>query len=363
MASLTMQQAAENGTLKKHDGSARGTKRFANALHDDLEPPKKRPSPSADRDVNPVDFWVRKGKWPREYFELTMDHLRAEKTSASVGRKRSSLVSSSTATPSDQKPREVKTAPYRDPRYETLLGTKGSYMEMLSPRIADASKEFCITLLETPQSTPKDSLFRDDVFEVFCHKLRFKNEARVIQDISRLVVPSAETLDTLGAKHLDILTESVNEGWNNSLPLIGARPQPDYSVGFRREAFTEDQLVRLSPFIGDYLEGDRSFFMSTYYMYFPFLTCEVKCGAASLDIADRQNAHSMTLAVRAVAELFGGVRRAEEVDRQILGFSVSHDDQNVRIYGHYPVFQGKQIKYYRHLIHSFNMVALDGKER
>jgi len=33
-------------------------------------------------------------------------------------------------------------------------------------------------------------------------------------------------------------------------------------------------------------------------MYFPFLTCEVKCGAAALDVADRQNAYSMTMAVR-----------------------------------------------------------------
>jgi len=44
--------------------------------------------------------------------------------------------------------------------------------------------------------------------------------------------------------------------------------------------------------------------MATYYMYFPFLTCEVKCGASALDIADRQNAHSMALAVRGVVELF-----------------------------------------------------------
>ncbi len=30
--------------------------------------------------------------------------------------------------------------------------------------------------------------------------------------------------------------------------------------------------------------------MATYYMHFPFLTCDVKCGAAALDVADRQNA-------------------------------------------------------------------------
>jgi len=37
--------------------------------------------------------------------------------------------------------------------------------------------------------------------------------------------------------------------------------------------------------------------MATYYMYFLFLTCEVKCSAAAHDIADQQNAHSVTLVV------------------------------------------------------------------
>jgi predicted nucleic acid-binding protein len=44
--------------------------------------------------------------------------------------------------------------------------------------------------------------------------------------------------------------------------------------------------------------------MATWQMYLPFLACEVKCGAAALDVADRQNAHSMTLAVRGTVELF-----------------------------------------------------------
>jgi hypothetical protein len=38
---------------------------------------------------------------------------------------------------------------------------------------------------------------------------------------------------------------------------------------------------------------DTSFFMATYSMYFPFLTCEAKFGAAALDIADRQNVYSI----------------------------------------------------------------------
>jgi hypothetical protein len=229
--------------------------------------------------------------------------------------------------------------------------------------IIDESKILCRTLLETTQAEPQDSLFRSDIFESTCRKVEDRNEARVIRDITPLIVPPAEILCTYGASHLKHLIESVNEGWNNSMPLTGTRPQPDYSVGFKRDAFTEDQLAKLSPFIGDFIAGDQSFFMATYYMYFPFLTCEVKCGAAALDVADRQNAHSMTLAVRGIVELFRAVKRENEVNQKILAFSVSHDHQSVRIYGHYPVITGKVAKYYRHPIRKFDFTELDGKEK
>ena len=98
-------------------------------------------------------------------------------------------------------------------------------------------------------------------------------------------------------------------------------------------------------------------------MYCPFLTCEVKCGAAGLDIADRQNAYSMTLAVRAIVELFRLIRRKIELHREILAFSVSHDHESVRIYGQYPVIDGKDTKYHRHPIHEFSFTALYGKEK
>ena len=66
-------------------------------------------------------------------------------------------------------------------------------------------------------------------------------------------------------------------------------------------------------------------------MYFPFLAREVKCSAAALDIADRQNAHSMAMAVRGIVELFRLVKREKELYREILAFSISHDHSTVRI--------------------------------
>jgi len=215
--------------------------------------------------------------------------------------------------------------------------------------------------LDSEQDVPKDSLFRDDLFERTCRKIQDRNEARVIQDISRLIVPSAETLATYGATHLDHLIEGVNEAWMGSIPVEGPKPQPDYSVGFRRSAFTDEQLKKLDPLIGSVF--DTSFFVATYRMYFPFLTCEVKCGAAALDVADRQNAHSMTVAVRGVVELYRAVKREKELHREILAFSISHDHSTVRIYGHYTIIVEDKTTFYRHPIHKFDFTALDGRDK
>lgn len=66
------------------------------------------------------------------------------------------------------------------------------------------------------------------------------------------------------------------------MPFAGPCPQRDYSVGFRVAAFTGDQLAKLLPLIGKYPPRVPSYFMATYYMFFPFLTCEVKSGTVGL---------------------------------------------------------------------------------
>ena len=71
----------------------------------------------------------------------------------------------------------------------------------------------------------------------------------------------------------------------------------------------------------------------------------------------------MTLAVRGIVELFRLVKRENELNREILAFSISHDHHTVRIFGHYPVIEGKKTTFYRHPIHEFCFTALDGKEK
>lgn len=132
---------------------------------------------------------------------------------------------------------------------------------------------------------------------------------------SPLICPPAQVLRIYGARHLESLTESINEGWNCAIPIWGPRPQPDYVLGFGRSAFTDDRLKNLKPLVDDVADTPGSLIMATWYMFFPFFMCEVKCGAAALDIAGRQNARSLDA-------LFRLVGREKELDREIIGFSI-----------------------------------------
>ena len=107
-------------------------------------------------------------------------------------------------------------------------------------------------------------MFRDNLFDETCESVRARNEAMVIQDISPLICPSAQVLRIYGVKDLKPLMESVNEGWNSAIPLYGSRPQPNYSVGFRQSAFTDEQLEKLRPFVGDIEDNCTSYLMATW---------------------------------------------------------------------------------------------------
>lgn len=124
------------------------------------------------------------------------------------------------------------------------------------------SKDLCRKLLESSQDVPESSRFSDSVFRSTCQRVREQNEAKVIDKIARLIVPSAEDLADTGSKHLEHLVESIDDGWENAIPVTKSRPQPDYAVGFGLEAFTGEQMKKLDPWVGEVTK--TSFFMATY---------------------------------------------------------------------------------------------------
>ncbi len=259
--------------------------------------------------------------------------------------------------------REGKNPAVKSRRYEQLLISAGIYMDD-EDKVSTTKKckALCQNLLNADQKVPPDSLFNDDLFKRVCQRVRNKNEARVIRDLSPLLVPSAEILYLRGATNLEYLIETVDESWIKSIPLVkGPRPQPDFAVGFKSSAFTSDQLKKLQPSIGDWQTTSR--LVATDEMYFPFLTAEVKCGNEALNIADRQNAHSAAVAANAVVELYRLVSRQDELNQKILTFSISYDNEAVRMYGHYALIKEKHSLFYRHPIDKLDFTRKDGKEK
>jgi len=248
----------------------------------------------------------------RRFRELVED-ARARKRSLSRKRSNASLNSETTETQTsnNQQPRDQKSAPYKHPLFEEQLKDYGSFMSQFSEGVTAESKELCQTLLKETQPPPEHTLFSDNIlFEKTCERDRGENETKVVRDSAPLVVPSAEILADRGATHLEILRETVNACWANSTTFIqppgsrpGPRPQPDFGLGFKRDAFSREQLQKLQPFIGDLLK-DSTLIAATYNMYLPFFSAEVKCGAAALDIADRQNAHTQSVILRGLHTLF-----------------------------------------------------------
>lgn len=156
-------------------------------------------------------------------------------------------------------------------------------MGQFAESITAESKELCQTLLEERQPPPEHTLFSDDVlFQKTCERIRGENEAKVVRDIAPLIVPSAEILADRGAKHLEILRETVNAFWVNSTTFIqppgsrpGPRPQSDFGLGSKRDASSQEQRQKLQPFIGNLLK-DSTLIAATYNMYLPFFSAEVK---------------------------------------------------------------------------------------
>lgn len=324
---------------------------------------RKRESEACDGGAlaeSPVAFWAREGFWPPKYKRHDRQHILARKypteatalsdrmegmgnveDSKDAGNAGSAgnaeYLKDAEDSESDGWAHEEKITLYENLEYK--LDKERSFIcdSILGadPKIT----ELCQKWLEEPQELP-DGL--EPGVNFFESLEQDKTELEAAEIFSSHMKPY---------EGVQILSTSFYRGWNSSVPLTQMRPQPDLTVGFALCEFTQDQIKRLLPFIGEDAINYRSFFMATDKICFSFLTYEMDDD--SLQDADLLNAHNMTLAVRGVVELFRLVNRQHELHRQILAFSVSHDCTSVRIYGHYAEIKGKLTTYYHHLIHSY----------
>ncbi|KAF2453118.1 hypothetical protein BDY21DRAFT_388313 [Lineolata rhizophorae] len=312
-----------------------------------------------------IDCWRKTGTWPSE--EPDTDRLREliNEEASPYNNERSQATQEETESSTS---RTQKHGAYKNPLILRQMKDSGSFMHDHELGITAESERLCQRLLKEPQPAPQHTLFSDDaLFKKTCSRIEGENETRVVRDISQFIVPSAEILADKGAKHLAVLRETTNACWTNSVPFansrFGPRPQPDFGLGFDRYAFDPERLRKLDPLLGN-LMNERTFYTATSQMYFPFLTSGVKCGHDGLEVADRQNAYAQSIVLRGLHSLFKLVGRESELHREINGFSISHNDCEVRIYGHYAVINGNDVKFYRCLISAFSFVpSAEGDQR
>ncbi|KAL4816704.1 hypothetical protein BDW67DRAFT_184531 [Aspergillus spinulosporus] len=233
-------------------------------------------------------------------------------------------------------------------------------------KLTEAGKAACKTLLEEEWGgePPTGTVFDENKIKRTMAWLALKSKIAIIHAIGELVVPSVDYL-----VDLDFLAGDSNEPWLESIPLEDSvspykrdedplgekyylpRPQPDYSVGFSRLAFTKKQLLKLKPFLS--WINSTSFFTATMRIYFPFMVSEVEPDNAGPQVAQYQCMHSKALCLQGIIYLFRLVKREQELDRTILGYSIVYNSIDVSIYGYYPVINGPEITYHACEISSF----------
>ena len=294
--------------------------------------------------IDLIGHWALENDWPQEYF--TQEHL----MNAPLTKKRSaSTLKDPTTTPSEVTDASAKERQYRSPRFEILLKYAGVFMHENPIEPSESCKEMCLQLLESEQELPTGTLFQDRTFKPWMVSLEKENEAMVFRDMTPLIAPPAEVLYFHGAQQLKILHGHANMAWGRSIPLVAPPPQPDYCVGFDLEAFTLKQDQRLRSLIGN---RERNPLMATWMMYFPFFMCEVKAGNENLDVADRQNMSSGSVAVNTLIALYRAAGREKELHGKILAFSIAHNIEQFRIYGHYASLEEQAPRFYRYEIMS-----------
>lgn len=303
-------------------------------------------STQTDR-YNPIETWIESGNWPTDFAEKGLDMADSKNSNK---RPRTSSYSQSV------KDKLVPVA-YTS-AYQQWIVTKGLDMDVLKGEqyVSKESQALCGRLQIITLASIQPSVFPEGSLRQVLNQCQNRNEALVNRDVTPMLVPPIMALYLHGANHLEHVVDEVNTDWDERCVLAGPQLRPDLAIGLFSSAFTSEEIDKLNNYTA--IDNWTRF---TGEMYFPFLMCEVKCGKEGLDIADRQNMHSCSVALRALlrieqeADKYRPGKKLPGLCGQILVFSVSHDQKDARLYGHYAVLRGENWTYHRYFIDAFNL--------
>ena len=195
--------------------------------------------------------------------------------------------------------------------------------------------KYCQELLTTSAPHPPNSMLDEAFFLPFSKLTHNKSEQWLVKNMHSHLFPAPELLALRGHaefKNLGLI-EGCDDIWLRAIfPSYGKCPQPDSTIAFKWENFSREEIRKLGITIGlpsKYLARDD--------MFFPFITREAKSDRQPLEVADRQNVYSMSVALEGVVDLFRRVGRLEDLNGKALGLSMSYDNDTVRMYAHHVV--------------------------
>ncbi|KAL3459020.1 hypothetical protein BJX64DRAFT_291564 [Aspergillus heterothallicus] len=275
---------------------------------------------------------------------------------------------------------ELDRLTYKSDGFITYMNLRGVFFDNHWRGFASEDRQSCQRLFEIKWRTPGETVF-DTPFPLVIHRLKHLNKRGIANLIAFLIVPSAEMEHFRGHITNKCLADTIEEPWSCAVSLDGEsgrasyqaeqpfrklRPWPLYSVGFKYAAFTQEQQAKLQPQLGEY--GGSSYYKGTRDMLFPFLTVEVKARDSLIEEGQGRNAYAMAIGLRSVCMVFYAAGRTNEIDRRVLGFSITFNHESVFIHAYYPVFYdfpkgNTKVGYHRHTLRKFKLADQDGVNR
>ncbi|KAI9889123.1 MAG: hypothetical protein M1814_005785 [Vezdaea aestivalis] len=276
--------------------------------------------------TNPVENWILTGNWPSNFTKgaITMSDIQSKVLSK-------------------RKPSSAHRSDLRRQRAK-----HGIFMRQ-SECLLSKSEDFCDELLASKYQYISCVGYPEDKFLAVLTGLLFTNETKIQRDLMPRIVPSAEHLRFHGEPGLDSIAEEANTIWFRCEPMGSSIPMPD--AGLNPEIFTDAETRKLQTI-----------------QALDDLFCFRLTGDQTLLRAQSQNINSGSIAVNAIIELYQAAFREKEPERiealygEVLTFSVSHDHDMVRLWGHYAVMKNS-LEFYYHEISVFSLSNRKGQDR
>lgn len=217
-------------------------------------------------------------------------------------------------------------------------------------------------------SLPEGPDYEPDRLNAILQIAKRHNEMRLVRDITPLLAPPPENLHKSKwfkqkrvareqnvpfqepLTGLENICETLDMEWTQVEVICGPRPKPDVVMGIHVRAFTETEKVFL-----EHYDLPHSPLMFPEDMCLPFFICEAKSQYKTANV-DLQAMHAASVASRAIWRFCERVGQTKELEKEFLLFSMTHNNKDVRIWGHFIVpgldaLEPEKLFHRRHLIY------------